>query len=252
MARRLRVSAQLNPSDSSLLRSFFVNCLFGPFSSKSMRSLRASALASCACDRRRAREGRGRVSQRRRRRAKKHRLDFSSFSKRRPTTESSVREGKKTQEPRGKNLGKSRATFPAFRADSASVGFRGRDARTFAALLAAFFSCFSRSTAAMISICVKGRFSRFFALPLFRIPSPNSTWLCSGCAKVNRGDGERRGLRKRRMTRRRERARTRRAIARARARSGEGEGSASRSRNLAISRAGDVPGSPVSPAGGWG
>ena len=89
MARRLRVSAQLNPSDSSLLRSFFVNCLFGPFSSKSMRSLRASALASCACDRRRAREGRGRVSQRRR--AKKHRLDFSSFSKRRPTTESSVR-----------------------------------------------------------------------------------------------------------------------------------------------------------------
>lgn len=36
---------------------------------------------------------------------------------------SSVRDGKKTQEPRGKNLGKSRATFPAFRADSASVGF---------------------------------------------------------------------------------------------------------------------------------
>jgi hypothetical protein len=52
------------------------------------------------------------------------------------------------------------------------------DARTFAALLAAFFSCFSRSTAAMISICVKGRFSRFFALPLFRRPSPNSTELC--------------------------------------------------------------------------
>jgi hypothetical protein len=59
MARRLRVSAQFNPSDSSLLRSFFVICLFGPFSSKSMRSLRASALASCACDRRRAREGLG-------------------------------------------------------------------------------------------------------------------------------------------------------------------------------------------------
>ena len=36
---------------------------------------------------------------------------------------SSVRDGKKTQEPRGKNLGKSRATFPAFRADSASFGF---------------------------------------------------------------------------------------------------------------------------------
>jgi hypothetical protein len=54
----------------------------------------------------------------------------------------------------------------------------GGDARTFAALLAAFFSCFSRSTAAMISICVKGRFSRFFALPLFRRPSPNSTELC--------------------------------------------------------------------------
>ena len=103
-------------------------------------------------------------------------------------SQSSVRDGKKTQEPRGKNLGKSRATLPAFRADSASASFPGRDARTFAALLAAFFSCFSRSTAAMISICVKGRFSRFFDLPLLRRPSPNSTWLCSsGCAKVNRG-----------------------------------------------------------------
>ena len=71
----------------------------------------------------------------------------------------------------------SRATRPVFRADSTHVSrFSDRGvARTFAALLAAFFSCFSRSTAAMISICVKGRFSRFFALPLFRRPSPNAT-----------------------------------------------------------------------------
>ena len=47
--------------------------------------------------------------------------------------------------------------------------------RTLAAFLAAFFSCFSRSTAAMISICVGGRFSRFCAFPLFRMPTPNST-----------------------------------------------------------------------------
>lgn len=186
MARRLRVSAQLNPSDSSLLRSFFVICLFGPFSSKSMRSLRASALASCACDRRRAREGLGK-SQSAPPREKTMAL-FFVLEAMPHDSQSSVRDGKKTQEPRGKNLGKSRATLPAFRADSASASFPGRDARTFAALLAAFFSCFSRSTAAMISICVKGRFSRFFALPLFRRPSPNSTWLCSsGCAKVNRG-----------------------------------------------------------------
>ena len=37
---------QFSPSASSLLRSFFVICLFGPFSSKSRRSFRASALAS--------------------------------------------------------------------------------------------------------------------------------------------------------------------------------------------------------------
>ena len=117
MARRLRVSAQLNPSDSSLLRSFFVICLFGPFSSKSMRSLRASALASCACDRRRAREGLGK-SQSAPPREKTMALFFVLEA-----MPSSVRDGKKTQEPRGKNLGKSRATLPAFRADSASVGF---------------------------------------------------------------------------------------------------------------------------------
>ena len=38
--------SQFSPSASSLLRSFFVICLFGPFSSKSRRSFRASALAS--------------------------------------------------------------------------------------------------------------------------------------------------------------------------------------------------------------
>jgi len=183
MARRLRVSAQLNPSDSSLLRSFFVICLFGPFSSKSRRSLRASALASCACDRQRAREGSGRVSQRRR--ARKQRLSFSS-SKRCPR----ACETGKRPKSRGVKISGNRARrFRRFVLTRQASGFRvGRDARTFAALLAAFFSCFSRSTAAMISICVKGRFSRFFALPLFRRPSPNSTWLCSsGCAKVNRG-----------------------------------------------------------------
>lgn len=49
-----------------------------------------------------------------------------------------------------------------------------------AAFLAAFFSCFSLSTAAMISIWVSGRFSRFFALPLFRIPSPKCKSCCGG------------------------------------------------------------------------
>ena len=57
-------------------------------------------------------------------------------------------------------------------------GGGGLLARTFTARLAAFFSVFSRSTAAMISICVNGRFSRPFALPLFRIPWPNSTECC--------------------------------------------------------------------------
>lgn len=47
-----------------------------------------------------------------------------------------------------------------------------------AALRAAFFSCFSLSMAAMISIWVGGLFSRFCAFPLLRIPWPNSTPCC--------------------------------------------------------------------------
>ena len=50
--------------------------------------------------------------------------------------------------------------------------------RTLAALRAAFFSCFSLSMAAMISIWVGGLFSRFCAFPLLRIPWPNSTPCC--------------------------------------------------------------------------
>ena len=50
--------------------------------------------------------------------------------------------------------------------------------RTLAALRAAFFSCFSLSMAAMISIWVGGLFSRFFCPPLLRIPWPNSTPCC--------------------------------------------------------------------------
>ena len=49
---------------------------------------------------------------------------------------------------------------------------------TLAALRAAFFSCFSLSMAAMISIWVGGLFSRFCAFPLLRIPWPNSTPCC--------------------------------------------------------------------------
>lgn len=52
-------------------------------------------------------------------------------------------------------------------------------ALTLAALRSAFLACFSLSTAAMISICVGGLFSRFtFFFPLFRIPLPNSTSCC--------------------------------------------------------------------------
>ena len=60
--------------------------------------------------------------------------------------------------------------------------------RTLAALLAAFFSCFSLSTCAMISIWVSGRFSRFFALPLLRRPSPNSTECC-GKSEATEAEG---------------------------------------------------------------
>jgi len=47
-------------------------------------------------------------------------------------------------------------------------------------LRAAFFSCFSLSWAAKISIWVGGLFSRFCAFPLLRIPWPNSTPCCGG------------------------------------------------------------------------
>ena len=47
--------------------------------------------------------------------------------------------------------------------------------RTLAALRAIFFSCFSLSWAAKISIWVGGLISRFAVFPLLRIPWPNST-----------------------------------------------------------------------------
>ena len=105
----------------------------------------------------------------------------------------------------------------------------------------------------MISICVKGRFSRFFALPLFRRPSPNSTEFCDegnesaivGCRSATRVA----------KTTNDEASGTRAIEARESARAlaiGDGAEIAQQSRFLATRRAVDIPGSPVSPTRGGG
>ena len=71
----------------------------------------------------------------------------------------------------GARLGKRRSRYGVSPETSGGL-------RTLAALRAAFFSCFSLSMAAMISIWVGGLFSRFCAFPLLRIPWPNSTPCC--------------------------------------------------------------------------
>jgi len=146
-------------SASSRLRSFFVITLFGPFSSKSSAARRASTLASCYGQ---GGRGGGGVA------------GFVYWSAK------AKREGKRKGASR-KRIGANRVGADAtrdFSTDRRSRWGGGLLARTFTARLAAFFSVFSRSTAAMISICVNGRFSRPFALPLFRIPWPNSTECC--------------------------------------------------------------------------